>query len=120
MKKHHSSDTRLLLKGTTPRFQIDNVNKEDDIVKSQTTITNSSHDVYESDFGTMAVKYDRWTPLGAAAILEEGKFNTAFLRPINATKLAKVGSSENFMVEGEFTLESLSENANAVVLGAAL
>jgi len=54
MKKHHSSDTRLLLKGTTPRFQIDNVNKEDDIVKSQTTITNSSHDVYESDFDSSA------------------------------------------------------------------
>ena len=77
-------------------------------------------DIYESDFGTMSVKYDRWTPVGTAAILEEGKFNTAFLRPINATKLAKVGSSEDFMIEGEFTLEALSENANSVIYGAAI
>jgi hypothetical protein len=82
-------------------------------------LTNSI-DVYDSDFGAMAVKYDRWTPVGTAAILEEKKFNTAFLRPVVAEELAKVGSSRDFMVEAEFTLESLSENASALVAGAAL
>jgi len=82
-------------------------------------LTNSI-DVYDSDFGPLSVKYDRWTPAGTAAIIDEGMFATAFLRPIVAEELAKVGSSRDFMVESEFTLESLGENASALVLGAAL
>lgn len=82
-------------------------------------LTNSI-DVYDSDFGPLAVKYDRWTPVGTAAILDEATFNTAFLRPVVAEELAKVGSSRDFMVEAEFSLEVLGENANAIVAGAAL
>jgi len=89
------------------------------VSESGKKLTNSI-DVYDSDFGAMAIKYDRWTPAGTAAIIDESKFNTAFLRPVVAEELAKVGSSRDFMVESEFTLESLSENASAIVAGAAL
>jgi len=74
-------------------------------------------DIYESDFGSMQVKYDRWIPAGTAAILEEAKWRTAFLRPIKVEESARVGSSRDFAIEGEYTLESLGESANALVLG---
>jgi len=46
-------------------------------------------------------------------------FRTAFLRPINVKELARDGSSRKFMIEGEYCLESLGENASAAVFGAA-
>ena len=77
-------------------------------------------DMYDSDFGRLAVKYDRWVPAGTAAILDEKYFATAFLRPIIAEEIAPTGSARKFMIEGEFCLESTGETASALVVGAAL
>lgn len=83
------------------------------------TLVNSV-DVYDSDFGRLAVKYDRWTPPGTAAILDESYFATAFLRPIIAEEIAPTGSARKFMIEGEFCLESKGETASAIIGGCAL
>lgn len=76
--------------------------------------------VYDSDFGPMAIKYDRWTPAGTAAILDEKMFSTAFLRPVVSTELAKVGSSRDFLIEAEYCLESRGETASSIVAGISL
>jgi len=89
------------------------------VASDSKTLVNSI-DIYDSDFGPLAIKYDRWTPQGTAAVMDEKMWNTAFLRPIMSEELARVGSSRDFMIEGEFTLESLGENASALVLGASL
>jgi len=86
-------------------------------VDNTKTLTNSI-DIYESDFGPLAIKYDRWAPIGTAAIVDEKSFSTAWLRPIKAEELARVGSSRRFMIEGEFCLEARGEIQNAMVYGA--
>lgn len=80
------------------------------------TLTNTV-DIYDSDFGPLALKYDNWVPVGTAAVLEEGKFATAFLRPINVREMAKVGSSRDLKLEAEFCLESLDEKASGTLSG---
>lgn len=89
------------------------------IIGNDKVLTNSI-DVYDSDFGRFAVKYDRWTPVGTVAILDESYFSTAFLRPIVAEELSPTGSARKFMVEGEFCLESRGETASSIVGGCAL
>lgn len=77
-----------------------------------------SVDILESDFGTIAVKYANQNAIGAVNILDSSKWRLANLRNIKPVDLAKVGSSVEKMIEAEFTLESLGENASAVVYGA--
>ena len=89
------------------------------VVDGNKTLT-STIDVYDSDFGRMNIKYDRWSPVGCAAIVDNSYFATAFLRPIVAEELAPTGSARKFMVEGEFCLESRGQTASAIVMGAAL
>ncbi|MCK5613900.1 DUF5309 family protein [Candidatus Pacearchaeota archaeon] len=83
------------------------------------TLTNTV-DLYDSDFGPLKVKYDRWVPAGSVAILDETYFATAFLRPIVAEELAPSGSARKFMIEGELCLESKGETASSIVNGCAL
>jgi len=89
-------------------------------VIDQNKVLTATVDIYQSDFGNMQVKYDRWTPEGTVAIVDEKMFRTAFLRPINVKELARDGSSRKFMIEGEYCLESLGESASAAVFGATL
>jgi len=88
-------------------------------VVDQNKVLTATVDIYQSDFGNIQLKYDRWTPEGTVAIVDEKMFRTAFLRPINVKELARDGSSRKFMIEGEYCLESLGENASAAVFGAA-
>jgi len=85
--------------------------------ESSKTLVNSV-DMYDSDFGQLQIKYDRWTPAGCAAILDEEYFATAFLRPVIAEEMPTTGSARKFMIEGEFCLESTGESASAIVMGA--
>lgn len=79
----------------------------------------NSVDIYESDFGVVNAKTNRWLPNGIVAAVERAKWKVAYLRPIKAEELARTGSSRKFMIEGAVTLESLAENASGLVLGAA-
>jgi len=75
-------------------------------------------DVLDTDFGTISVKYANQAPVSSVSIVESGKWRLANLRAIKPVPLAKVGSSTEKMIEAEFTIEALGENANAMIFGA--
>jgi len=79
----------------------------------------NSVDIYESDFGAHSVKTNRWMPTGSIAVVEKQHFAAAYLRPVRAEQLARVGSSRDFMIESAVTLEARAENASALILGLA-
>jgi hypothetical protein len=82
-------------------------------------------DIYMSDFGTVKVLPHRWfdntaTPgtlnmQRATFFLQSDKWVMGILRPPRNVPLAKVGSSERAMIEGEWTLVCLHPSANAFV-----
>lgn len=75
-------------------------------------------DVYESDFGLIEVKLDRWMPTDQVALLEQDKWAVAVLRPIKVVQdIAKVASSRRGVVEGELSLISYNEAASAKITG---
>lgn len=75
-------------------------------------------DILESDFGNVNVRYTPQAPVSSVTIMDSSKWRLANLRNVTPVALAKVGSSEEQMIEAEFTLESLGENASASVFGA--
>jgi len=75
-------------------------------------------DILESDFGNVNVRYAPQAPVSSVTIMDSSKWRLANLRNVTPVALAKVGSSEEQMIEAEFTLESLGENSSAVVFGA--
>ncbi len=70
-------------------------------------------DIYESDFGRIAVRLHHQLNTTAAGTLiilgEMSHWNKAWLRPVKREELARDSASTKFMVEAELTLESLSE-----------
>jgi len=87
------------------------------LTSTEQKLTNSI-DVYESDFGAVSVKTNRWMPAGVIAAVESAKFRAAYLRPVKAEEMPRSGSSRKFMIESAVTLESLAENASGVIRGA--
>ena len=73
----------------------------------------SAVDIYESDFGRLAVRLHHQintTIPGTLLILGDmGHWVKAWLRAVKQEQLARVSSSERFMIEAELTLESRSE-----------
>jgi hypothetical protein len=71
--------------------------------------------VYESATARHMLKLDREVPAGANAkgilAVKSGLHNVAELRPVKLTALAKTGSADKSMLEGEATLEILNEKA---------
>lgn len=83
-------------------------------------------DFYMSDFGNVKILPHRWFNSAAAgtvnnqkrtAVIQSDKWLLGFLRPPKNIPLAKVGSSERAMVEGEWTLICLHPSANSFVSG---
>ena len=87
-------------------------------------------DYYMSDFGNVKILPHRWmtsaTVSGALGVqnlqrvtymLQSDKWLVGFLRPPKNVPLAKIGSSERAMVEGEWTLICLHPSANSFVSG---
>ncbi len=70
-------------------------------------------DIYESDFGTVAIRLHHQlntTAPGTLIVLGDmGHWVKAWLRPVRSEQLARVSSSERFMIEAELTLESRAE-----------
>ena len=88
-------------------------------VASDSKTLTASIDVYDSDFGPVNIQYDPWAPIGAPVCIDSKTWGLATLRPVKVEQTAKVGSSKDFAIEAEYTLEALGEEANAVVLAAA-
>jgi len=83
-------------------------------------------DWYMSDFGNVKILPHRWITSAAPGTLnlqrvsyclQSDKWVIGFLRPPKNIPLAKTGSSEKAMVEGEWTLICLHPSANAFVSG---
>lgn len=83
-------------------------------------------DFYDSDFGNVKILPHRWFSSAAVgtlnyqrrtAMIQSDKWVIGFLRPPKNIPLAKIGSSERAMIEGEWTLISLHPSANTFVTG---
>lgn len=83
-------------------------------------------DFYMSDFGNVKILPHRWISSAApttvnnqrrTAVIQSDKWLLGFLRPPKNVPLAKVGSSERAMVEGEWTLICLHPSANSFTSG---
>jgi hypothetical protein len=84
-------------------------------------------DFYDSDFGRVKILPHRWfTPSAAHSgvnlqrvtyMLQTDKWVLGFLRPPKSIPLAKIGSAERAMVEGEWTLIGLHPSANSFISG---
>lgn len=73
-------------------------------------------DVYESDFGLIEVKLDRWMPTDKVAILEKDKFAVAVLRPIKVdNEVARLGDAKRGAIVGELSLISYNQAASAQI-----
>lgn len=66
-------------------------------------------DVYDSDFGRIKVKLDRFMPAGTVALLQTDLWKVATLRPTKRVDVAKVGSATRAVIETELTIESRQE-----------
>lgn len=83
-------------------------------------------DFYMSDFGNVKILPHRWFNSAAVgtvnnqrrtAVIQSDKWLLGFLRPPRNIPLAKIGSSERAMIEGEWTLINLHPSANSFVSG---
>lgn len=87
-------------------------------------------DMYDSDFGLMAIVLDRFVPQatntttaaasaadvsGTMFILERAKNRFAWYDPVHHEYVGKLGDSVNGLVVGEGTLEVLNEKANGLI-----
>ena len=79
-----------------------------------TTIIGAA-DVYLSDFGTLNVVANRFSPERTAYLLDPEYASVCYLRPIQNVELSKTGDAEKSMVIAEFGLKVSSEAAHAVV-----
>lgn len=83
-------------------------------------------DFYESDFGNVKILPHRWFSSAAPGTrnlqrvtyaIQSDMWVLGFLRPPKNVPLAKIGSSERAMVEGEWTLICRHPSANSFVSG---
>ena len=79
-----------------------------------TTIIGAA-DVYLSDFGTLNVVANRFSPERTAYLLDPEYASVCYLRPIQNVELSKTGDAEKSMVIAEFGLKVTNEAAHAVV-----
>jgi hypothetical protein len=67
--------------------------------------------VYESDFGTVAVVLHRMMPTRQCLTMDEDYSRIAVLRPILVVELSRAGNSTRCMIEGEITYECLAPSS---------
>lgn len=69
-------------------------------------------EIYESDFGVLKVKLDRWMPGDQVGVFDIDLFKVATLRPTKKVDVAKIGSETRAVIETELTLESRNEKGS--------
>ena len=75
----------------------------------------ASVDLYESDFGTLRVKPNRFMRARDALVLQMDMWALARLRPMQTIQLARTGDSESKQILTEYTLVSRNEKASGLV-----
>lgn len=87
------------------------------IVDGDATRVNTAIDIYVSDFGSLAVKPNRFMVQSSALILETDMWAMATLAEFQETPLAKTGDSDRVQLLSEYTLEARNEKANGIIPG---
>jgi hypothetical protein len=81
----------------------------------------SAIDVYQSSYGTIAIRLHHQVNTTAPGTLinlgEMSLWRKAWLRPVMREELAKAGSARKFMIEAELTLESGQEKGSGKMTG---
>jgi hypothetical protein len=73
-------------------------------------------DVYESDFGVIKVKLDRFMDADKVAITQTDLWKVAVLRPTKKVDVAKVGSATRAVIETELTLEARNQAGSGKII----
>lgn len=71
--------------------------------------------IYESDFGTIEILYERYIPKNIGAVLSMKDWYIAYLRRPFVKPLADIGDSKRAMVIGEYTLEYRAESHSGLL-----
>jgi hypothetical protein len=77
----------------------------------------NSIDMYESDFGTIAIRVHLDLPTDAFLALDEQYMACAFAYPTRVEPLAQVSNSDKFGIEHALTLEARAMAAIGLILG---
>ena len=72
-------------------------------------------DIYDSDFGELQIKPNRFQSQGSGLVLQSDMFATAYLRPFRLADLSKTGDSERKQLIVEYTLETRNEKSSGIV-----
>lgn len=71
-------------------------------------------DVYDSDFGTLEIIFDRYVPAATVAVLDMKSWAVAYLRRPFILPLSTIGDSKRAEIIGEYTLEFKAEPHNGL------
>jgi hypothetical protein len=74
-------------------------------------------DVYQSDFGTFAVKLHRYTPASYVGVLDNDKWKIAQLIAPHRVDVATVGSGDRAAIEAELTLVAQNQASSGKFVG---
>lgn len=85
------------------------------IVDGDSTRVNTAIDVYVSDFGSLAVKPNRFMVQESALVLETDMWSLATLADFQETPLAKTGDSDRVQLLSEYTLEARNSKSSGII-----
>lgn len=71
--------------------------------------------VYESDFGTIEIVFERYIPVNEVALMKMSTWKIAYLRKPFVKPLSDIGDSKRAMIIGEYSLEYLAEQHNGLL-----
>lgn len=80
---------------------------------------NAAVDVYQSDFGQIQIKLDRYVAVTKLGIIQTEYFKLAELRPVEFSRLAKTGDRELGQFVTEVTLAAYAPSSSGRLQGAA-
>lgn len=84
-------------------------------VDGDATRVNTAIDIYVSDFGSLAVRPNRFQVQNSCLVLEMDLWAMATLAEFQETPLAKTGDSDRVQLLSEYTLEARNEKGNGIV-----
>ena len=85
------------------------------ITKPEQGVIIGAADIYQSDFGQMAIVPNRFMRSRDALVIDPEYASLAYLRPFSTNDLAKTGDSENTQLLAEVTLEMKNEAAHGII-----
>ena len=72
-------------------------------------------DVYDSDFGELQIKPNRFQVQSSGLVYQSDMWATAYLRPFRLADLSKTGDSERKQLIVEYCLEARNEKASGII-----